>query len=208
MTSSKNYGDPETRRRILEITRELLVERGPGLRLKDLAERAGVSRQALYLHFGDRRGLILALVRHMDATLELSEQLANVYGAADGAELLERMMRLNTEFWAAVAPVAEVLIASRDEALSSAWRDRMSYRRGTFRRAVEVISEHGELAEVWSIDAAAALMFAAAHFDAWRELTVELGWSDDRYVEMMTLMLQRALLVGSAAGRPSSSLDQ
>ena len=28
----------------------------------------------------------------------------------------------------------------------------------------------------------------------WRELVVELGWSDDRYVESMTRLLSRALL--------------
>jgi AcrR family transcriptional regulator len=193
---ARGYGDPETRRRILEVTRELLVERGSGLRLQEVAERAGVSRQALYLHFGDRRGLILALVRHMDETLELGELLAHVYAAEDGPQLLERAMRLNSEFWAKVAPVASVLIGSQkeDDALRAAWRDRMAYRRGTFRRMADRLDELGELAPCWNVEGASDLLYAVTHFDSWRELTVELGWSDDHYVETMTGLLRRALL--------------
>ncbi len=189
------YGDPETRQRMLEVTRELLLERGSGLRLRDVAERAGVSRQALYLHFGDRQGLILALVRHMDETLELAERLAHVYAAEDGRQLLERAMRLSTEFWAEVAPVASVLVERHvDDALRRAWRDRMAVRRETFRRMAEQLDELGDLAPAWDLDDASDLLYAVTHFDSWRELTAELGWSDDHYVEAMSRLLGRALL--------------
>lgn len=189
------YGDPETRGRILEVTRELLVERGSGLRLQEVAARAGVSRQALYLHFGDRQGLILALVRHMDETLQLADLLAHVYAAKDGRQLLERAMRLSTEFWREVAPVAGVLMGSQeDDALRAAWRDRMTFRRGTFRRMAEQLDEMGELAPSWSVDDASDLLYAVTHFDSWRELTGELGWTDDHYVEAMGGLLGRALL--------------
>lgn len=195
--AKQDYGDPETRQRILDVTRELLIERSSGLRLQDVAERAGVSRQALYLHFGDRRGLILALVRHMDETLDLAELLAHIYAAEDGRQLLERAMRLSTEFWAKVAPVAGVLVASQDDdALRTAWRDRMAFRRGAFRRMAERLDELGELAPSWDVDTAADLLYAVTHFDSWRELTGELGWSDDHYVEAMSKLLGRALLAG------------
>ena len=191
----RDYGNPETRRRILEVTREVLVERGSGLRLQEVAERAGVSRQALYLHFGDRQGLILALVRHMDETLELDDLLAHVYAAKGGRQLLERALRLNTEFWAQVSPVAGVLAGSdQDEALQAAWRDRMAFRRATFRRMVERLDELGELAPAWDPGDAAELLYVLTHFDSWRELTRELGWSHDHYVEAMSGLLGRALL--------------
>ncbi|HEX2096024.1 MAG TPA: TetR/AcrR family transcriptional regulator [Solirubrobacterales bacterium] len=200
MTSSsdpRRYGDPKTRQRILDVTRELLVERGSALRLQEVANRARVSRQGLYLHFGDRQHLILALVRHMDETLRLDEQLAHVYAAESGVELLRRALRLNTEFWAKVAPVAIVMIGHQgeDDALRAAWRDRMTHRRGTFRRMAERLDELGELAPPWNVDSAGDLLYAVTHFDAWRELTGELGWSDDRYVETMSSLLEPALLV-------------
>jgi len=195
--SSSDYGDPKTRRHVLEVTWELLVERGSSLRLNEVAERAGVSRQALYLHFGDRRGLILALVQHMDESLNLGKQLARVYAADDGAQLLERAMRLNTEFWSKVAPVASILSAAEeDDSLHAAWRDRMAYRRATFRRMAEQLEERGELAPPWDVEEASELIFAVAHFHSWRELTAELGWSDDHYVEAMSRLLRQALILG------------
>jgi AcrR family transcriptional regulator len=190
-----SYGDAKTRKRILEMSREALVERGSGLSLQEVAERAGVSRQALYLHFGDRQGLILALVRQMDETLDLAERLAYVYAAKDGRQLLERAMRLNSEFWREVAPVAGILVGSQeDDALCAAWRDRMTFRRGTFRRMAERLDELGELAPSWDVDEASDLLYGVTHFDSWRELTGRLGWSDDHYVEAMSKLLWRALL--------------
>jgi AcrR family transcriptional regulator len=191
----RDYGDPATRQRILEVTRELLIERGSGLRLQEVADRAGVSRQAVYLHFGDRQGLILALVRHMDEILALSEHLAQVYAATDGRQLLERAMRLNTEFWTKVAPVASVLVGSQgDDAVREAWRDRMGFRRRTFRRMAERLGELGELAASWDVGDAGDLLFAVTNFDSWHQLTHELGWSDDHYVDAMSTLLGRALL--------------
>jgi AcrR family transcriptional regulator len=196
VSSSSAYGDPETRSRILDATWELVAEQGARLRLADVAARAAVSRQAVYLHFGDRAGLLVALVQHMDEVLDLAASLADVHAAADGASLLEAAMRLNTSFWAQVFPVARVLAAAQhdDAALGAAWRDRMGLRQSTFRAMIEALAERGELAEGWTVDDAAATLYAVAHFDTWRELVVELDWSDEHYVASMTRLLRRALL--------------
>lgn len=196
MSTNIGYGDPQTRDRILRATWDLVAEHGARLTLADVAARASVSRQAIYLHFGDRNALLVALVNHMDESLHLGESLAAVHAAADGAALLEAAMRLNTTFWGQVRPVAHVLEASQhhDEALRAAWRDRMQFRHAAFRAMIETLEQRTELAEVWTIDSAAGTLYAIAHFDTWRELIIELGWSDDRYVESMTRLLCRALL--------------
>lgn len=190
------YSDEETRTRILAVTWELVAERGSGLKLSEVGERAGVSRQAVYLHFGGRNGLLLALVSHMDETLDLGASLAHVQAASTGAELLERAMRLNTDFWRAVCPVAQVLEAAKhdDEALAAAWRDRMEFRQMAFGMMIQRISDQDELAAEWTVEDAAALLYAVAHFDTWRELIQELHWTDDHHVQAMTRLLQRSLL--------------
>ncbi len=195
-TEAGSYGDPETRTRILAATWELISDRGSRLKLSEVAERAAVSRQAVYLHFGDRGGLLLALVHHMDETLELGELLAHVHAAPTGAELIERAMRLNTEFWAAVSPVAHVLEAAQhdDEALGAAWRDRMRLRLMTFGMMIQQVADDDELADGWTVDSASELLYAVAHFDTWRELIHQLNWTDDQYVEAMTRLLCRSLL--------------
>ncbi len=196
MSTNACYGTAETRDRILTAAWELVAERGARIKLADVAERASVSRQALYLHFGDRAGLLVALVNHMDESLDLGESLARVHAAPDGRSLLEAAMRLNTSFWAQVLPVAQVLEAAQhdDDALGAAWRDRMQFRYATFRHMIEALADRGELAHDWTIDDAAASLYAVAHFDTWRELVTELGWSDDHYVDSMTRLLRRALL--------------
>jgi AcrR family transcriptional regulator len=196
MSTSGSYGDPATRARILDATWGLVAEQGAGLRLAEVAARASVSRQAVYLHFGDRSGLLAALVQHMDDVLDLGESLAAVHASPDGASLLKAAMRLNTTFWAQVLPVAQVLEAAQhdDEALGGAWRDRMRFRQATFRAMVEALAARGELDGSWSVDDAAATLYAVAHFDTWRELVIELGWSDDHYITAMTHLLGRALL--------------
>ncbi len=196
MSSKSLYGDPATRSRILDAAWELVAEEGGRFKLSDVAARASVSRQAVYLHFGDRAGLLVGLVEHMDDTLDLGQSLAQVHAAPDGGSLLEAAMRLNTTFWAHVFPVAQVLEAAQhdDEALGAAWRNRMRFRQAAFRTMIEALRERGELDEDWSIDDAAATLYAVAHFDTWRELVIELDWSDDLYIKSLTRLLRRALL--------------
>ena len=196
MSTPVVYGDPDTRTRILDATWSLVAEIGSRVKLADVAERASVSRQAIYLHFGDRSSLLVELVNYMDASLNLDDRLADVRAAPNGAALLEAAMRLNTTFFSQVFPIAQVLEAAQhdDEALGAAWRDRMHYRQATFRTLIETIVDRGELADAWSVDDAASMLYAVAHFDTWRELVIELKWSDDRYVQAMSRLLQRALL--------------
>ena len=196
MSTPVVYGDPDTRTRILDATWSLVAEIGSRIKLADVAERASVSRQAIYLHFGDRSRLLVELVNYMDASLNLDDRLADVRAAPNGAALLEAAMRLNTTFFSQVFPIAQVLEAAQhdDEALGAAWRDRMNHRQATFRTLIETIVERGELADDWSVDDAASMLYAVAHFDTWRELIIELKWSDDHYVQAMSRLLQRALL--------------
>lgn len=195
-SEAPDYGKSETREHILKVSWDLVANHGSSLKLTEVANKAGVSRQALYLHFGDRTGLLLALVRHMDETLELGSKLAHVQAARNGGELLERAMRLNTQFWSAVSPVARILTAAENEdpALRSAWRDRMSFRQKSFGAMIQKLADTGELSPDWDVADATALLYATTHFDTWRELTQHLDWTEDRYVSAMSRLLCRALL--------------
>lgn len=200
MSSDGVYGDPETRTRLLDAAWTEIAERGADLTLGAVAKRAGVSRQALYLHFGDRAGLLVALVQHMDDSLDLGSSLAAVQGASDGPSLLKALMGLNTSFWRQVLPVARVLEATQDtdDALGAAWRGRMTFRQATFRGMIEMLDERGDLADAWTVDDAAGVLYAVAHFDTWRELVVRMEWTDERYVDVMARTLGSALLADRA----------
>jgi AcrR family transcriptional regulator len=189
------YGDPDTRRRILQAAWELL-EQGAGVRLVDVADRAGVSRQAVYLHFGDRSGLLVALVDFIDVSLGAVQLRAHIHGGATGVESLQRWIETMSWYTAKIDRVTQVLESSQyqDEALASAWRDRMGRRQTHIRSIVERIAAEGHLAEGWSVDVAVDLIYVITMPGAWRELTRELGWTGEQYRQNLTRLVQSALL--------------
>jgi AcrR family transcriptional regulator len=48
--------------------------RGRGVRMRDIAEAAGVSRQAVYDHFGTRAKLLVATTHYVDEVRGLEER--------------------------------------------------------------------------------------------------------------------------------------
>ena len=68
--------ETDTRERILKETWHLMEKRrGQGVRIEDVAQAAGVSRQAVYLHFGSRAELLIATTHYLDATLHGAQKL-------------------------------------------------------------------------------------------------------------------------------------
>jgi AcrR family transcriptional regulator len=64
----------EARRLILGTAQELLAATGPeGLRLQEIAARAGISHSLILHHFGSRAGLVAALTQ--EAAIELRDRL-------------------------------------------------------------------------------------------------------------------------------------
>ena len=190
------YGDPETRRRILQATWELLEQQGAGVTLVDVADKAGVSRQAVYLHFADRSGLLVALVDYIDLSLGAVQLRAHIHGGATGVESLQRWIQTMSWYTAKIDLVTQVLESSQyqDKALAAAWRDRMGRRQMHIRSIVERIAAEGQLAEGWSVDAVVDLIYVVTMPGAWRELTRELGWSAEQYSQHLTRLIQAALL--------------
>ncbi len=190
------YGEPATRHRILRATWELIEERGSSIRLVDVADRAGVSRQAVYLHFGDRAGLLVALVEYLDETLGLEELVDHVFDAPTGAEALERIVEMHSIFSPKIDSVVRVLEAAQydDEALAAAWRNRRHGRRSVHRAIIERIADEGQLAQGWTIDTAADLSYTITMPEPWRELTRERGWTPEQYAENIAKLLRCSLI--------------
>src|SRR5215831_1118774 len=85
----------DTRYRLLDAARKLLLKRGfHGVGLEDIAEAAGVSRQAVYKsHFASKSDLLLELVRHVHETEKLDELTRPIFAANTGLEMLEATIR-------------------------------------------------------------------------------------------------------------------
>lgn len=200
-SSAEPYGDPQTRGRILDAAWALLQERGTGIRIADIAAKAGVSRQAVYLHFGDRTSLFVALGDHIDVSFGRDQLRAHVFGAPTGVESLRRWVETMSWYTAKIDSVSRILelAAESDDALAAAWRDRMTGRRGHVRRIAERLATEGQLVDGWTVEAAAHLIFTVTLPGTWRVLTSVVGWSKERYADEITGLLERSLLATEAA---------
>ena len=196
VSSTELYGDPGTRERLLQAAWDLALEQGPSLRLADVGARAGVSRQAVYLHFGDRAKLLLALLAWGDQALKLGDLPARVIEAPTGAEALDRMVEVHATYSPRIDALVRILEAHQhqDPAVAAALRDRLGIRRAAHRAVIARIASEGDLASGWTVDAAADLFFAVTLPTPWRELTGTCGWSASQYAERMSHFLRRALI--------------
>jgi AcrR family transcriptional regulator len=174
----------------------MVEESGAGIRLADVAERAGVSRQGLYLHFGDRSGLLVALVDYMDTSQGWADSRSYIFGAASGVDSLRRWVETMSWYTAKIDRIAQTIEASqyRDEAMAAAWRDRMNGRQALILAMMERIAGEGRLSPGWTAPDAADVVYVFTMPGPWRELTRELGWTPDDYDSKVWKLLSESLL--------------
>ena len=187
-------GDPETRRRILEKTWRLLEKRkGQEVLISDVAHAASVSRQAVYLHFGSRAGLLIATVRYVDEVKHVDERIQGINAAANGVEALDALV----DFWGNYIPeiygLARALLAVRevDKDAASAWDDRMNVFYQGCRCAIDCLARDQRLGSQWNADRATDMLWSMLSLSVWENLTLECGWTSEEYISYMKTTLKR-----------------
>ncbi|NQD94269.1 TetR/AcrR family transcriptional regulator [Pseudomonas sp. CrR25] len=192
--SSENI---ETRTRILDATVRMLEEHGGrGVRMGDIAKAAGISRQAVYLHFASRTELLVAATRYLDEVLDVDRRLAPSRAAASGAERLA----LYIECWGNYIPeiygVAKALLLAQgtDEAAAAAWNDRMLAMRDGCGAAIEALQADGNLAREWTPETATDALWTLLSVPNWENLTGECGWSTQQYVHWLKIVAKRTFI--------------
>jgi AcrR family transcriptional regulator len=84
MVRRTRAGMEETRATLLATARRVFSEHGyAATSMDDLTAQAGLTRGALYHHFGDKKGLLAAVVAQLDA--ETDQRLQAISDAADDA---------------------------------------------------------------------------------------------------------------------------
>ena len=190
-------GDPKTRARILDAVVALLADRpGVAIRMADIAKRAGISRQALYLHFSTRTDLLIAAMRFNDDNLEVDARLTGFRGASGGEGKLTEFVR----FWAGhvqlIYPMARALLALRDGDADAraAWDERMAAMRDGCARAIRLLAEEGRLAEPWTEETATDAFAALLSIQNWDFLVRERGWSVTEYAKRIGAQARRSFV--------------
>ncbi len=186
----------DTRTRILNAAWRLLESGDGGVSMSDIAREAGISRQALYLHFPKRADLLIAVTLHIDEVKDVEGRLAASRAAATGRARLAAFI----EAWGCYIPeihgVARALIhmQENDEAAREAWSNRLQAVRHGCSAAVAALARDGDLAEGLSVEDGTNLLWAFLTVEGWEVLTGRCGWTQERYLERMTAAAERMLI--------------
>jgi AcrR family transcriptional regulator len=184
----------KTRESLLEAAWKRL-ERGDEAKLEDVGHDVGVSRQAVYLHFGSRGGLLLALVAYIDDKLGLGEHIRTVQALTDPVAQLEATLRLSATYEPKIHGVAMALfrLAATDADMRAAIDDRMQHRRQGIGQVVKRLSGAGLLREEWSAGEVTDVLWEASTPFSYETLVVERGWKPARFAEWLVWLFRSFL---------------
>lgn len=197
MHDTMSSGDPMTRERILRAARELLDQTpGADVSMGQVAKRAGVSRQALYLHFADRASLFLAVSRAADSQARTAERQRRIDEAPTARAALREAIAVQALIKGQLRGVATTMDALRrtDPAADAAWKEREHARLHRCEQVAKRLLVEGELSPSFDAETAARLLWATTSQRVWEDLVVDQGWSTEQYRKHLTALLESALL--------------
>lgn len=188
---SRNSRGRKTRDDILDSAWDLISTKGAEVSVSQIATAVGMSRQTVYLHFGSRGGLLIALVRRADQRHEIKEAFDAALALPDPYARLTATLATWLDFVPTIYPVARDLIRLRDSdpEAAAAWDDRMTDLRSWLAVLTRSLNDDGALQDHWTPEAAAAHLWAHSSVQVWGLLTTECGWSPAQAAETITRTL-------------------
>lgn len=182
-----------TRVALLAAARSLLEEEGfEGLTMAAVAERAGVTRRAVYLHFTCRAQLVTELFDFVSEVEGLAASLAAVWEAPDAAAALEEWAAHLARFQPQVVELTRAADnLHRSDPAAAAHRERyLSDQLAVCRRLAAWLEREGRLAAPWTIDTAADMLFGLISTDLLERLLRERRWTRQRLARHLALLLR------------------
>jgi AcrR family transcriptional regulator len=188
--------DPQTRERLLDAAWDLVEGNGAGtLALGDVARQAGVSRQALYLHFPNRATLLAEMARRFDRTSGFRSRLL----ATRRLPAAEAFRAMLAEWFAYVPQILHTARALEAATVTGsdgaeAYHDRMTEWRAGIRFAMGRLADEGRLTSRWDVEEASDWVWTQVHPSVYHHLVHERGWAADRATTRILDCLERELL--------------
>lgn len=189
----------DTRIRILNSAWQLLeTPGGSAVRMTDIAKAAGISRQALYLHYPNRADLLVATTRHIDEINDIDARLAASRAAKGGIERLEAYIAAWGGYIPQIHGVARALMSMQDNDAEAriAWAGREAAMREGCAAAVAALDRDGTLTPDLSAAEATDLLWTLLSVRNWDRLVQECGWSQGAFIREMQRLARAALVAG------------
>jgi AcrR family transcriptional regulator len=182
---------------ILDAAWALVEARGgEAFSMAEVSQRAGVSRRALYLHFASRAQLMIALMAHIDESLDVESSVRPISEAENATAMLRAWADHVADYHAKIRTMVQAADRMRrgDVDAAAFWQHAMDvWHRSCLRMARRLASEN-RLAAPWTTRTAADLLWALMSVDLLEDLTVDRGWSRRQYADRLFTVASRALL--------------
>ncbi|MEM8694008.1 MAG: TetR/AcrR family transcriptional regulator [Pseudomonadota bacterium] len=193
---STNIRGDKTRAQVLDAAWDLISEKGADVSVSNIAVAVGISRQTIYLHFGSRGGLLVALVRRADERFQIKEQFDAALNLPQPKDRLVRTLQAWLAFVPKIYPVAKDLIRLRDTDAdaATAWADRMDELREWLLDLMRSLQRDGALKDEWSPEHASQFFWVQTSVQAWGLLRKDCRWSEEVIATNLELVLARGLL--------------
>jgi AcrR family transcriptional regulator len=189
----RNARSRRTREALLAAARSLIEDAGlEALTMAAAADRAGVTRRAVYLHFASRAELLTALFGHINETGDLAASTRPVWSAPDAASALDEWAGHLARYHPRLIRIGRALQRARDTDPDAAAHWAMVTRdwRAHCRRIAGRLDREGRLAPPWTVQTATDMLWALMSFDVIEGLVVERHWSRRRLADHLAKLFR------------------
>lgn len=188
----------ETRRRILEAARELLLTRGyAGTTLDAIAEVAEVSPKTVSADFGSKRGILAELMSPTAFGNRVQTLIGQLRATSDPLQRVRFVAQMTRQIYESLAPEFELLRGAGAVApeLAILARQIETRRRENVARLVGYLEERRVLRPDITPDEAVDILWALTSYDVYRMLVGQASWPLDRYEMWLAELLRERLLL-------------
>jgi AcrR family transcriptional regulator len=187
----------DTRRRIIEVTRQLLQTEGyDGMTIQAIARRADVSAQSVYAIFKSKTGILIALVDQSTFGPEYDEVVGQALSASDPETRLRRGASVARQIRGAQSATFDLLrgagVVAPELAKLEQQRERLRYEKEE--SMITFLRNAGRLRPGLSHKTARDIFWMFTGGDVYRMLVRERGWSPQKYQDWLADTLVHSLL--------------
>jgi AcrR family transcriptional regulator len=170
-----------------------------------VAERAGVTRPAAYLHFSSRTSLVSALFDYIAASEGLADSTARVFAAPDAASALDEWARHLARYHPRLIAVNRALQCVPDDPDAAAHRRRVvAAQLANCRRLAAWLADDGVLHPGWTVATAADMLWALISTDTIDGLLSERRWSRRKLADHLSLLFRSTFTATTAEAAAST----
>jgi AcrR family transcriptional regulator len=192
----------ETRRRIVDAARKLMLEKGfDGTTIDAVAREAGVAAQTVYAAFGSKRGIVAGLMDRARFGPAYDALIERALEAEAPAERLAYAARIARQIYDAERAEMEVLrgAGALSPEIALIEREKEGARREAQGPLLELLARRKLLRRGLDVEAARDILWTLTGREVYRMLVLERGWSSDRYEAWLVRLIPAELLADDAA---------